>query len=321
MTNFPLRRGNSRIASNNLDEEKDHSETQRDGLIVSDETEICAQYLATEVRHGERPISWRERNSEVNTQAMVDRFIHTREEGHYEPFDDPALPVDPAPPPYDGMSLAGFVAARVAKATEKVTQAREAGTAPAPAPERTRRTPRIKSPHYTADMLHALGPDDKRYAKSTLPLNTFVDQPKLGVWPGVARIYEAKSSCEIQWRLETSARGFVNFDGYRCDGFGAPMARRTIEFRGAEGTLTPWVETWAKIVVGLVRFAIHAPVDRFLQVIEMCDVAEREDGRYDVVDLLEDMGLFAEAVQAEQKIKDNLTAWGLEYVDGGEAPH
>ncbi|KAH9984550.1 hypothetical protein F4779DRAFT_639702 [Xylariaceae sp. FL0662B] len=91
------------------------------------------------------------------------------------------------------------------------------------------------------------------------------------------------------------------------------------EFRGAEGSHDPqWVTTWAKICVGLVRFAINAPIDALLNVLSHCDTAEKEDGKYDCIDLLDELGLFAEAVVAEERIKKNKEEWGLSYVESDD---
>ncbi|KAF3060957.1 hypothetical protein GL218_03434 [Daldinia childiae] len=91
---------------------------------------------------------------------------------------------------------------------------------------------------------------------------------------------------------------------------------RTIEFREAAGTLdAKWISMWVRITTGLVRFARLASPADYLVVLDRLmeqedrDVAIRtakangtydpayhnEDDRYDVCDLLEDIGLFSEA--------------------------
>ncbi|KAI0854450.1 putative amidoligase enzyme-domain-containing protein [Daldinia vernicosa] len=91
---------------------------------------------------------------------------------------------------------------------------------------------------------------------------------------------------------------------------------RTIEFREAAGTLdAKWISTWVRITAGLVRFARRASPRDYLVVLDKLmeqedrDVAIKtakatgtydpadhdEEDRYDVCDLLEDIGLFSEA--------------------------
>ncbi|OTB11645.1 hypothetical protein K445DRAFT_26365 [Daldinia sp. EC12] len=97
---------------------------------------------------------------------------------------------------------------------------------------------------------------------------------------------------------------------------------RTVEFREAGGSLdAAWVATWAKIATGIVRFARRASPLDFLVVLDKLleqeerDLAIREakikgtydpadhDGeeRYDICDLLDDMGLFPEALYVWQR--------------------
>lgn len=88
--------------------------------------------------------------------------------------------------------------------------------------------------------------------------------------------------------------------------------KRTIEFREAGGTLdAELAATLARIAVGVVRFCRDAAVETFLEVLEkvvgeeerLRDVFDNgggggggeERGGHDVCDLLEDIGLFAEA--------------------------
>ncbi|OTB08685.1 hypothetical protein M426DRAFT_316696 [Hypoxylon sp. CI-4A] len=94
---------------------------------------------------------------------------------------------------------------------------------------------------------------------------------------------------------------------------------RTIEFREAAGTLDArWITTWARICAGAVRWARDASVFEFMRVLDR--IYEQEDAdrrrqraaeagfpvqdeveRYNVVDLLEDMGLFAEAASVRMR--------------------
>ena len=73
-----------------------------------------------------------------------------------------------------------------------------------------------------------------------------------------------------------------------------------------------WVVTWLNIVTGVSRFAIHSPTDEFLRIIRRCDYAE-DGGSYDVLDLLEDMALVAEAAIAGERIQNHKEECGIEY--------
>lgn len=101
------------------------------------------------------------------------------------------------------------------------------------------------------------------------------------------------------------------------------VPKRTIEFREAAGSLdAEWVALWAKICVGILRFCRDAPVVYYLDVLERV-VREEERGRgdvvgkeeeeegedvevgiYDVCDLLDDMGLFAEATAVRRRERE-----------------
>ncbi|KAK8021358.1 hypothetical protein PG990_006496 [Apiospora arundinis] len=145
---------------------------------------------------------------------------------------------------------------------------------------------------------------------------------------GVIRLLESKSSCEIARLLclhdEGTGKLAYHFDMYDCESHEAGE-RHTIEFRQAESSLdTAWVATWAKICVGLVKFAINAPPDSFMQVITNCDLAERREKtgqEYDVVDLLGQVGLIAEANVAAERMWQNREEWRLSYseVDGADS--
>ncbi|KAI1659874.1 putative amidoligase enzyme-domain-containing protein [Daldinia decipiens] len=142
---------------------------------------------------------------------------------------------------------------------------------------------------------------------------------------GIANLAACDSAVAVATLLEGPfcRRLNYNFKHYsapaltddREEGFMSANSR-TIEFREAAGTLdAKWISTWARVTTGLVRFARRAsPVD-FLAVLDRLieqeerDIAikaakanrtydpadYREEDRYDVCDLLEDVGLFADA--------------------------
>lgn len=140
-----------------------------------------------------------------------------------------------------------------------------------------------------------------------------------GLLFGAARLLAAETSCEISRLLQVEHNGGgkpnYNFEWYNCYCL-SNEDRHTIEFREAESSLDPvWVATWAKICVGLVKFAVNAPAHAFMRVITNCDLAEK--GReYDVVDLLNQIGLFAEAAAAAERIWAKREAWNLTFSEG-----
>ncbi|KAI1780137.1 putative amidoligase enzyme-domain-containing protein [Hypoxylon cercidicola] len=179
--------------------------------------------------------------------------------------------------------------------------------------------------HALPDPAAALTPEDYR---------TLVANPKVSTSEGVYEIMSCGSALAAATLLRSTkvARGNYNFDHYTEDfledGF-APRSTnpRTVEFREAEGSLDArWVAAWARICVGVVRFARRAPVGSYLHVLERIRAQELrelarkeallaagagagayefeardEARRYDVCDLLEDIGLFAEAEFVRQR--------------------
>ncbi|KAI1651791.1 putative amidoligase enzyme-domain-containing protein [Daldinia loculata] len=159
----------------------------------------------------------------------------------------------------------------------------------------------------------------------------YEDSPAIKAHPitsgiqGIANLAACDSAMAVATLLEGPFGRRLN---YNFKNYSAPVLRderedrfrsanpRTIEFREAAGTLdAKWISTWARITAGLVRFARRAsPVD-FLVVLDKLmeqedrDVAIKaakangtydpadhdEEDRYDVCDLLEDIGLFCDA--------------------------
>ncbi len=87
----------------------------------------------------------------------------------------------------------------------------------------------------------------------------------------------------------------------------------TVEYREATGSVSAeWVSAWTNICLGFFRFAREASDDRFRAVIEKLAAAEAtaRTGRprkrdYDMVSLFFDMGLFAEALFLEGKLRND----------------
>ncbi|KAI1486340.1 hypothetical protein F5X96DRAFT_682088 [Biscogniauxia mediterranea] len=233
----------------------------------------CVRYLGRDVRYGEEPISWRSSNS---TPAAIAAFELTRQPNHFEPFQH-VMPH---------------------------------------ASIRQRKTPRVKLPRLSAQRLDELAAD--LWDSAVFPITSKARQNKaqgnVGVFEAARRIYEANSSCAIAMLLRTdNMTASINFEAYTCIPLQGSKPRPTIEFRIGEGGLDDWAKWWARICVGLVRFAIHSPVDEFLRVLQNCDIAARQDGQYDVLDLLDDIGLFAEAEAAEERILKKKDEWKLDF--------
>ncbi|KAL7629670.1 hypothetical protein AAE478_001193 [Parahypoxylon ruwenzoriense] len=275
-----------------------------DGIFWS-----CNLYVGQDVRHGEEPISWREENFE---DGDTSGFEQTRQEGHWEPFQVDAEAPDTDTDRADTeSSLDDEVKARVRRIGKGLDTSNEPTE-----PGRTRTIPRIKNPHYTVEQLEKFALNLEPYGGDGLEFGEGSCRvPDPGVFAGVRQLYECSSSCDIAAHMEPGSRGFINFDNYSCMELTIPTGSRTVEFRGAEGTLGPWVSTWAKICVGFVKFAVHAPAEEFLRVLVNCDISTREDGKYDCIDLLDDLGLPAEAAAAEKRIEEYGDDWGLEYVE------
>lgn len=105
-----------------------------------------------------------------------------------------------------------------------------------------------------------------------------------------------------------SQRFNYNLIMYDFQAGNVPM-RMTVEFREATGSLDPnWVAAWAKICSRIVEFCLDAEENVFADLLqrlleaELAFEASGEEYRYDVIDLLNDLGLRNEARFVEQKI-------------------
>ncbi|KAI0135014.1 hypothetical protein F4814DRAFT_6818 [Daldinia grandis] len=273
----------------------------------------CIRYLATDVRHGEEPISWREEN---RGNKFVDAFEEHRNNADFEPF-------RPAPDANGGGEASKGEETEGKQEENKPLKASDAPFSqpvePAK-PVRTRNTPRIIRLRYTNQQLEDISEKMRDFGCAGLEVEGPRSHraPDPGVFAGVQQIYQSASSCEISHLMYPRGGAMVNFQHYACNSFLQAYRGRTIEFRGAEGNLTSWVVTWAKICVGLVKFAVRSPYHEFARVLANCDASTDEDGMYDCVDLLDDLGLYAEAEAAEKRIAANRVDWGLEYVEPEE---
>ena len=135
------------------------------------------------------------------------------------------------------------------------------------------------------------------------------------VHSGVAHIMRCKNKVEVA-QLLNSPDDFLARFNYNLRGYLDPVYTDTgtVEFREATGSMSgEWVSAWSNICLGFFRFAREAADDRFWAVIEELAAAEAAspgEQAYDMVSLLFDMGLFAEALFLEGKLrKDPVRFW------------
>ncbi|KAI0600129.1 hypothetical protein F4775DRAFT_590850 [Biscogniauxia sp. FL1348] len=272
----------------------------------------CVRYLGRDCRFGEDPISKREMNSNVEN---VLEFEKTRQPGHYEPFR-----IVPGGTPIEQLTTAGTQpdsSEHIDQIKLRIAQLKREGKASANAPTketRTRSGPRIEMPQYSVAELEALDEVAADYGVGGLSFVHGFATKDIGVFEGVRQIFESPSSCHLAELLGPHERFSLRIRGYKCLNIVRNLGLRTVEFRFGEGVMDSWAETMARICVGLVRFAIHSSADDFVDILANCDAAARESGKYDVVDFIDDLGLFAEAQIAEQRIKRFQAEWGLKYV-------
>ncbi|KAI1458193.1 putative amidoligase enzyme-domain-containing protein [Annulohypoxylon moriforme] len=276
----------------------------------------CNVYIGGRVRHGEAPVSWREKYHEKNHLITYGK---TRQKGHFEPFfmkdphdktevkNDGTLPL----PSYCILNDAN---SEIDVQVEKYAAGKGSWDAIPNTPyestreRKTRR--RLAYPRYSPDEFTNIGFTDLEYKASK----------DIGVWAGIREIFSCSTSCVIEWLLRAGDRPNYSLAVYSCFGLDKRGTRPgTIEFREAAGTVDGlWAETWARICVGLTNFAIHAPVEKYLAVLSNIDRAADEGGdegaAYDVLDLLDQVGLSAEAELVEKRLLENEKEWGLTYI-------
>lgn len=286
----------------------------------------CLDYLAADIRHGEEPISWRTQN---DSEDIVDAFRKTRQHG-YKPFqvrDDNPNPSGGGLNKVEDYSLDvdDEIEARIMRHLERERKSEPSEeTEPVKEliePSRKRNIRRIVNSWPTAEQLERYEKVMQKYTHNHAALSGVAnDSNPPSIFECIHHIFDsAASSCEVTELLGSEKYKMVNFTFYSCYLFNEP--RQTIEFRGAGGNLSDWVVTWAKICVGLTRFAISAPPEDFLDVLINCDRSMKEEGIYDVIDLLDDIGLPAEAAAAEEWIQAHEEEFEIEYFDPESKQH
>jgi len=132
-------------------------------------------------------------------------------------------------------------------------------------------------------------------------------------WEGEQRIWQANSRMSIARLMSADCdfRPNWNFKAFQNGGEANQGGGLTIECRAAQGSVDPdWVSVWARIVTGIVRFCITAPVPQYVGVLNALRIAENADktqdprrtGKYDVIDMLYQMRLGEEARFVEEKM-------------------
>ncbi|KAI0846357.1 putative amidoligase enzyme-domain-containing protein [Daldinia vernicosa] len=276
------------------------------------EEDSCERYIGRGMRHGEHPIAWR---AKYQLKEHVEAYEETRKPDHFQPFfckDLRGLPVgilttletEPAPE-LDKSEIQARIEMLI-----KTTKDPE-GKHPNPpySPIHKRRTQRFKAGKPLPDVKHKVHISLDEKAKTDI-----------GVFAGVSEIFACESSCVILFLLDTAERSNYNLFRYKCYNLREPgKTAPTIEFREATGTMSgEWAEMWARICVGLTNFAIHAPVENYLSVLQNLERAASGEAPYDVVDLLDEVGLFAEAAFAEKRLMQHKDEWDLGYFSDGE---
>ncbi|TRX88910.1 hypothetical protein FHL15_010253 [Xylaria flabelliformis] len=275
------------------------------------DTEFGCVTLGRERRHGEAPLLERERNDD---RAHAEAFLETRKPGHYESFIRPGDSRHTTLLPSDVLDEIDNRISAVQLPSQSTTPPAEA--------VRQRGIPRPILKKYDEASIKQLSRENRRWGaglhRDDIDLRVDSgDGPS--VFEATERIYSQTGSCYIGSLLTSLnlPRSAMSFHYYRCWYASEPLASpRTIEVRIAEGSLDgSWVATWAKIVTGLFRFALHSSPSEFIDVLTNCERATTIEGAYDVVDLLDDIGLFAEAVAVEKRLKAHERAWDLKFVE------
>ena len=136
---------------------------------------------------------------------------------------------------------------------------------------------------------------------------------------GFAHIERCQTLSELATMLRSDATRTMNYNygDYQRAEEELPLGKATVEYREAAGTLNPaWAVTWAQICVGIFRFACRAPRKLFREVLVRLARAEGaalrgEETHYDVISFLHDVGLPAQALYIEERLRhgDPLDHW------------
>jgi hypothetical protein len=156
------------------------------------------------------------------------------------------------------------------------------------------------------------------------------------VHAGVRHIMRCRNRVEIAELLEGAhgASGYGRANYNLLSYGGGHHVLSTVECREAAGTVSAdWVVAWSSVCLGIFRFARDADEGRFWAVVARLAEAEaaalegpeqpqqQQQQRYDMISLLFDMGLFAEGLFLERKLRaDPMGFWfPNRLVEGEEA--
>ncbi|KAI0964874.1 putative amidoligase enzyme-domain-containing protein [Xylaria arbuscula] len=264
----------------------------------------CQDYLGHARRHGEAPMSERDRHAD---EAYVKAFLETRQPGHFEPFTrsgDSRHTMLLMPDDTDVLVSAAALASSTVPPAERARQ---------------RSIKRLRFPRYSPveldNLRRKLGPSMAAFDFRSVMVRGDRREP-LSVFEAVERIYQQPASCYISHLLSGDMRPALNLRAVGCASLTPGALERTVEFRLGEGSLEPeWISTWAKICVGIFKFALYSSPSQFIDVLTDCDRATKEDGCYDIIDFLDDIGLIVEAEIAEKRLMANKDQWDLKFVE------
>ncbi|KAI0164628.1 hypothetical protein GGR57DRAFT_205603 [Xylariaceae sp. FL1272] len=269
----------------------------------------CIDLLGLGRRHGEAEIHTRQVLAGKPGQRD---FLATREPGRYDPF----VKSKYSPSPFTFCPWVSDINNQIDLAVAHCRAANSGIQEPRPPSTRTRTIPSFKTSRLSESELGALRVkiqtafnDPSRWLDETTGIAA-------NVISSVDEIYSQRSSCAVSWLLESeySPRLSVAFNSYGCYPLTAHI-KRTIEWRLAEPSLDgEWIATWAKICVGLYEFALYASPADIIEVIDKAHLASKGEVSYDVIDLLDDIGLFAEAAVVENRLKAHKERLRVQFV-------
>ncbi|KAF3065143.1 hypothetical protein GL218_02512 [Daldinia childiae] len=139
----------------------------------------------------------------------------------------------------------------------------------------------------------------------TIPFNTYevhrsgqplepITHPD--ILQGAIQLFSSRSHGAVANLINTNSLGAYNFNCYSDENVEEKNTKATVEFCMAAGSLDGrWVSTHARICTGIVQFAATAPEENVWRMIYECHGAEIDKAKYDVIDLLLDLGLAKEA--------------------------
>ncbi|KAL6403009.1 hypothetical protein AUP68_12340 [Ilyonectria robusta] len=145
---------------------------------------------------------------------------------------------------------------------------------------------------------------------------------RVGTWSGASELLSCDiGTHQIAYLMGMGTKTYIssNWEGQSKEFLNVLPTMRprsgnsymTIESREAGGSLNgEWIATWARIQCRLLEFARDAEPSEFMRIIGLLSQDDgRTEAQYDVVDLLEDIGCYAEARYCEERMKRGAEAW------------